>query len=629
MSICILCDSQDAVCAFAAQEFSRHLERWGMAPAGPVRLAVVPSLEAYGLPVPACAALDDQYAFSLTEQGGEILGVSARSVLLGVYACLHAIGFRFVRPGAGGTVLPPDAAPARLRVRDACAAALRHRGVCIEGADSLENILEFIDWLPKVGFNSFFMQFKTPYVFLERWYHHTMNPQLPKEPFGEAFVAEADRQITAAMAARGLVHHRVGHGWTCDAMQVDGTGWYECEGGAPAAIRPLLAEVDGKRDFFHGIPTCTNLCYSSAEARSSFVRAVTSYAAAHPEVDALHVWLADLPNNVCECEACRRTTLSDQYVSLLNEIDAVLTAQGLGTRIVFLLYQELLLAPVRERLRHPERFLLMFAPISRTFAASYPSVPETAVLPPYVRNHFALPTRVEENLAYLRGWQQIYHGDSFDYDYPLGRAHYGDLGYMHIAHILAQDVRALPSLGLHGYISCQELRVLSPSSLPNYVMGRMLLDGRLTFEILRDEYFAAVYGADGAAVAAYLEQLSALSDCDYFNGKGPRADADVAAKMGKAQAVLERFAPVIERQYAGRPSHAGWRLLHFHSGYARLLCRALQLLAQGEQTAADAAFSRFHAYLCENEAAFQPDLDVYRFTEVAVNYTGFARPAGC
>lgn len=51
-------------------------------------------------------------------------------------------------------------------------ASLRHRGVCIEGADSLENILDFIDWLPKMGYNSFFLQFKLPYTFMARWYHH-------------------------------------------------------------------------------------------------------------------------------------------------------------------------------------------------------------------------------------------------------------------------------------------------------------------------------------------------------------------------------------------------------------------------------------------------------------------------
>ena len=65
-------------------------------------------------------------------------------------------------------------------------AAFAHCGVCIEGADSMENILDFIDWLPKVGYNIFFTKFKTPYAFLKLWYHHDNNPFRVSEPYSEA-----------------------------------------------------------------------------------------------------------------------------------------------------------------------------------------------------------------------------------------------------------------------------------------------------------------------------------------------------------------------------------------------------------------------------------------------------------
>ena len=85
----------------------------------------------------------------------------------------------------------------------------------------------------------------------------------------------------------------------------------------------------------------------------AFADLVVKYAKSNPAVDYLHVWLADEYNNVCECEGCRQTTPSDQYVSLLNEIDRRLTAEKLPTRIVFLLYQELLWPPSRRGLRIP------------------------------------------------------------------------------------------------------------------------------------------------------------------------------------------------------------------------------------------------------------------------------------
>ena len=49
--------------------------------------------------------------------------------------------------------------------------------------------------------------------------------------------------------------------------------------------------------------------------------------------------VADAFNNVCACENCQKTTLSDQYAAVLNEIDRRLTAEGLDDKIVFLIHQ--------------------------------------------------------------------------------------------------------------------------------------------------------------------------------------------------------------------------------------------------------------------------------------------------
>ena len=160
------------------------------------------------------------------------------------------------------------------------------------------------------------------------------------------------------------------------------------------------------------------------------------------------------PNNICECPACCKTTPSDQYIELLNHIDEELTRLNYSVKIVFLLYQELLWPPQKARFKNPERFLLMFAPISRTFDASY-EVTESlqkgtgaVCLPPYERNHILLPTSLKVNMAYLKAWQSVFSGDSFVYDYPLGRAHYGDLGYVHISRIISEDIKKIGSYGI-------------------------------------------------------------------------------------------------------------------------------------------------------------------------------------
>ena len=125
---------------------------------------------------------EDAYSIDVTPMGGTISGSNDRSVLLGVYQYLWLLGCRFPAPGRKHESFPSLYKKEQLSASCQKQAALRHRGVCIEGANSLENILDYIDWLPKLGCNSFFLQFQLPYTFMARWYHHEMNPLLKPPP---------------------------------------------------------------------------------------------------------------------------------------------------------------------------------------------------------------------------------------------------------------------------------------------------------------------------------------------------------------------------------------------------------------------------------------------------------------
>ena len=62
---------------------------------------------------------------------------------------------------------------------------------------------------------------------------------------------------------------------------------------------------------------------------------------------------------------------ADWYVRMLNEMDAAFTAHDISGKIVFLAYVDLLWAPEQEQLANPDRFILMFAPITRSYSRSY------------------------------------------------------------------------------------------------------------------------------------------------------------------------------------------------------------------------------------------------------------------
>lgn len=568
---------------------------------------------------------EDAYSIDVTPAGGTISGSNDRSVLLGVYKYLWLLGCRFPAPGQKHECLPSLYRKEQLSASCQKKAALRHRGVCIEGANSLENILDFIDWLPKMGFNSFFLQFQLPYTFMARWYHHEMNPLLKPEEFTWEAAAAFTAQIEEALQERGLLLHQAGHGWTGDVLGFPSADWKAVTEPLPLKTAHLAACVNGKRELFHGVPMNTNLCYSNITVIEKFSSRVAEYCVQHPAVSCVHVWLADEFNNICECEACRAQLPTDQYIRLLNRIDEKLTELRIDTKIVFLLYQELLWPPVKEAFRNPDRFLLMFAPISRTFERSYQLKDSCGPVPAYERNRITLPVGLNENMVFLRSWQNCFHGESFVYDYPLGRAHYGDFGYIHIAEIISQDIRKLKQMGLSGYISCQELRVCLPNAFPVYVMGRMLFDGDVTFEELKEEYYSAAYGPGWERVLSYLTELSSLCSCDYFNGKGDRKDQREAAAMQK----LIEFADHAQAPGPhGAKGHTAaqnlfWKYLDYHRDYSLRLGKALMKLAGGNVTEAQECWRQFQHMICERETEFQECLDVYRVTEVSTKYTGF------
>lgn len=563
----------------------------------------------------ASGQANDSFCVAVTEDGGSIAGNCPRSVLLGVYDYLHHLGCRFLMPGSQGEYVP-RITKEKLPADYAKTASFYHRGVCIEGADSFENIRDFIAWLPKVGYNSFFLQFKVPYAFLARWYHHEKNPYREAESFTYEDACRYMHLLEAELKKRDLMLHKAGHGWTGEVLGYEMSSWDTADKPLQEPEKSYAAMIGGVRGLYGGAPTNTNLCYHNHEAADRFAERVTAYAKENPDMDYLHIWLADEYNNVCECEECRKTTLADQYVSLLNEIDRRFCAENLDTRIVFLLYQELLRPPVKERLQNPQRFVLMFAPISRTFERSYAlgQIPEA--LPEYVRNKITLPSNLGENLAFLRAWQAQFTGDSFVYDYPLGRAHYGDFGYVHIARTIGEDIKKLKEMGLDGYISCQELRAALPNALPNYVMGYTLFEEQADVQALADEYFAAAYGEGWQEAKRYLEALSAWKCCDYLNGKGARTDMRMAEQMRQIQKICAKFQPEGQDGFF-------WKLLSFHREYVQRLAGAMELLALGRQQEADERWSDFRRYICGREEEFQPYLDVYRVLEVTQKYTGF------
>jgi hypothetical protein len=614
---------------YAAEELVRCLDAAGIAArvtdagapvAAPgIRLGVAQDLGASGAALPALPepSLDDAVLVAVEGGVGTIAGTNPRSVLLAVYRFLTELGFRWVRPGLQGEIVPRlHRAALAASVREA--ASYRHRGICIEGAVSFEHVRDLIDWMPKVGLNAYFIQFRESFVFFDRWYAHRDNPRAAGPGKGIADVRAMVRDIEAEIAKRDLLYHAVGHGWTCEPFGVPGLGWDRYEGPVPEEARRAFALVDGKRELWQGIPLNTNLCYGTPEVRRTIVTDVVRYAKDRPEIRYLHLWLADGTNNHCECEACVKARPADFYVMLLNELDEALGRAGLDTRIVFLVYVDLYWPPEREVIRNADRFVLMFAPITRTYSRSFSTPRELPALAPYTRNRLQFPKSIEENLAHLRAWQGRFPGDSFDFDYHLIWDHFCDPGYTAVAQGLHEDLVQLRSIGLNGFVSCQVQRAFFPTGLAMAVLGQTLWNRDARFDEIADDYYRSAFGHDGPACRAYLASLSDAFDPPYLRGERPAVDPERVRALERVTGIVDRFLPVIRRNSASSdPCHAAsWRYLLDHAEICRMLASAIAALASGRDEEARDRADTLMRYLWEREPELHRVLDVWMYQQV-------------
>jgi hypothetical protein len=622
--------------AFAARELQRCLERMTGAKWEIVRHRR-PDLGAPGLWLGLMGIVghepahgsdpkwDDEILIETGPAGGLIAGSNPRSLLFAVYRYLTELGCRWPRPGKKGEYLPAlDGPLPEMRLRER--ASYRHRGVCIEGAVSWENVRDVVDWLPKLGFNAYFIQFREAYNFFQRWYAHEANPLLPAQPFTPDDARALTTRVRAEVKKRGLLLHMVGHGWTCEPFGIPGTGWFQHEGAIPEDAVRHLAQVNGKRELWGGIALNTNLCYGNPETRAIITDAIALYAAQNPDIDIIHFWLADGSNNQCECELCTPRRPSDWYVMMLNELDAKMTAAGVATKIVFLAYVDLLWPPETERIANPSRFLLMFAPITRSYSTSFPSAKRwTGELPPYVRNKLEFPRDPGLNIAFLEAWEKGFGGDGFDFDYHLMWDHYFDPGYYSMAKILHQDIEGLRAIGLGGLMSCQVQRAFFPTGLPMTVMGRTLWDREAWFDDLAADYFATSFGPRGEEARAYLEAISELFDPPILRGEGTDQDRRRAArKLGRLAGLIREAKPMIADGVAlPDPAQArSWKLLKAHAEMCRLLARALQKKWTGDDEEARARGWKLVEWARRHERSLQTEFDVFEFLQVVGGLIG-------
>ena len=584
----------------AAQELKKYL-RMMMPECGEIDITYDPEAKAgfrlgllqdFGLPNEAeDPVLDDIIHVDTDEEGGILAGSNPRSVLFSVYRMLRENGCRWLYPGVDGDYIPMVESLKPISYHKM--ADHRFRGFCNEGSESQTCMLECADYYAKLEMNVYMLEWFIPNGYYNRYYAHVFNEKnrIPEDVSDEQ-VLQWKRQCEVEIAKRGLMLHDIGHGWTCKPFgfpannnaknQYDLTPYTEEQ-------KQVLAMIGGKRDFFHKVPIYTNVCLSNIQVRKAVVDGIVDYAKTHHNIDYLHVWLADCPRNHCECEECQKLSPSDWYMVMMNELDAELTAQNMSTRVVFIAYVDTMFAPQEITITNPQRFSLLYAPISRDYQSS---ITEETVAPPapeYIRNAWKTPT-TEESYSLLQAWQKMWKGMIFSYEYHFWRHQFLDPGMVTFARRVHEDVRSLKVMGIDGYVEDGSQRSGFPNAFPVYIYAETLMNRDCDFDAVLEDYFSHIYGSDWKDAYNLLKAVSDTFDFAYMEGccsKDKRIsdfyDPDRAPRLEKIQdlAARERALAMKHLRMPNRPQTVSWRLLLLHADYCERLGKIMEAKAKG------------------------------------------------
>lgn len=548
------------------------------------------------------ARFDDVVHIGTGKDGGVLAGSNPRSVLFAVYRYLKLLGCRFFAPGPDGELIPlkNELEPKTYHKM----ADFRMRGHTVEGRPDIHNVIDYLDYHAKMELNRFALLQTQNYLF-RGYRHELLEKHNPPEPITYDTVKQWNRMLEAEAEKRGQMMNGGSHDFIPQVYDISPA---DCDRYRSGELQPTeeaksrMAMLGGKRDLYRSNPGFTNFCMSREDLQDKYVNLILDFIHTHPQYDVISCPLADLPRNHCECENCKKLRPTDFLLQMLNKLDAKLTAEGIPTRLSFSSYVDQQFAPLKERFNNPDRFIMCYPPISRTYAAS---ITKDSVFPPvveYERNAWKSPRSVEEGLAYFKEWQKIFNGECFTFEYHFYVHQYRDPGMMSMTRRLMADIRSLKLLKMDGYLEDGSNKSFFPNGLLSYIYAEGLIDEHLDVEAAIRDYFQAAYGEDWQSALDYFETMSRLFDHAYMCGDRP---TDKAHSIYYDPSRVKNFDEVIALCEKGRAMSAAhrvmpermqsvhWQLMNWHADWCTAVAKVMKEKCVGNDEAALAQWTEF------------------------------------
>ena len=187
---------------------------------------------------------------------------------------------------------------------------------------------------------------------------------------------------------------------------------------------------------------------------------------------------------------------------------------------------------------------------------------------------------------------------------------------MDISRLMFRDMQALRDMGLDGTVNCQFSRCALPIGLPMYGMARALWNREADFDAVADEYFAVEFGEKGAAVRAYLEELTSLFHLPYMRKEMPALSPELRETYDRIPGVVAAFRAETPELRTDSESMA-WRVLAIHADIVTMLSTLVGRCACGLPF--EDIMESIRAYVKETELSVQPRFDGRSYVRQIVN----------
>ena len=558
--------------------------------------------------------MDDIVHVDTTECGGILAGSNPRSVLFAVYRFLRLNGCRFLFPGAEGERIPQKKITPQKYHK---LADHKIRGRTIEGRPSLEQVLVSLDFYAKGEINAFGCYGVSRYHY--NYYRHNFNKANREAEFFDH--AQADTQWRALYETeaqkRGMMVFSGEHEMVPHALGISESDRALYKSGEKKLTEEqisCLAMINGERKLLRDDILYTNLCMSQPALREKMARAVVHEIESKPQLTMFGCTVADLSNNHCECEECQKKIPSDWYVMILNRIDELLTEKGIDTKVVFAFYVDMIFAPETVKLNNPDRFCLMYCPISRTYTESlredtvYPTE-----LPKYVRNNWEAPTDQETMMALLKKWKDVFPGSCYAFEYHYYMHQFHDPGMQVFGRRIYEDVRSYQFTDMCGCMEDGSNKSFWPNGFHTHIYHEAMVNRDCDYEEEFADFYRSQYGENWQAARAYLQEITDAFDHKYMCGEkypdwkmGIYYNPDHVASLSTVAEITERFLAYKKTvQPTHRVEYLGWQLLAYHAKFCAGLAKVLITKCQGDTEKALEELEAFYADFGKDEVLLE------------------------